>query len=144
MELLINAGANVNAIGSDGVRSVIYKYERALAYEKEAIPVQAKEYLKDYREKCCLVLGELMIHGAMPKNDEEKENILKIFEEREGFDKFKEVVKLKLEVNSVSNVVPPQKPPRTFEMSKRALAMMFCFRKSPFTLRCMTLRLVTH
>lgn len=67
MELLINAGANINAIGSDGIRSVIYKYERALAHEKEVMPVLGKEYLKDYKEKCCLILGELVIHGAMPR-----------------------------------------------------------------------------
>ncbi|GFQ77671.1 ankyrin repeat domain protein, putative [Trichonephila clavata] len=29
MELLINAGANINAIGSDGIRSVIYNYRPA-------------------------------------------------------------------------------------------------------------------
>lgn len=115
MELLINAGANVNAIGSDSIRSVIYKYERALAHEKEVMPVLGKEYLKDYKEKCCLILGELVINGAMPRNVAEKEKILNVFKEREGFDEFKEVIKLKLEANSVGNMIPPQKPPRTFE-----------------------------
>ncbi|MGL9717260.1 MAG: hypothetical protein ACR5K9_00890 [Wolbachia sp.] len=110
MALLINAGASVNAIGSDGIRNMIYEYNRALAHEKGA-PVQAREFLTEYREKCCLVLGELIIHGAIPKNNEEKKNILKIFEEREGSDEFKEVVKLKLEANSA---IPPKKPPRTF------------------------------
>lgn len=111
MELLINAGANVNAIGSDGIRSVIYKYERALAHEKRVMHYD----LKDYKEKCCFILGELVINGAMPRNVEEKEKILNIFKEREGFDEFKEVVKLKLEANSVGNMIPPKKPPRTFE-----------------------------
>lgn len=115
MELLINAGANINAIGSDGIRSVIYNYERALAHEKEVMPVLGKEYLKDYKEKCCLILGELVINGAMPRNVAEKEKILNIFKKREGFNEFKEVVKLKLEANSVGNIIPPKKPPRTFE-----------------------------
>lgn len=113
MKLLINAGANVNAIGSDSIGSVIYKYERALTHEKEVMPVLGKEYLKDYKEKCCLMLGELIVNGAMPRNVAEKEKILNIFKEREGFDEFKEVVKLKLE--AVGNMIPPQKPPRTFE-----------------------------
>ncbi|WP_250296029.1 hypothetical protein [Wolbachia endosymbiont of Oedothorax gibbosus] len=111
MELLINSGANVNAIGSDGIRSVIYKYERALAHEKRVMHYD----LKDYKEKCCFILGELVINGAMPRNAEEKEKILNIFKEREGFDEFQEVVKLKLEANSVGNMIPPKKPPRTFE-----------------------------
>lgn len=111
MELLINAGANVNAIGSDGIRSVIYKYERALAHEKRVMHYD----LKDYKEKCCFILGELVINDAMPRNVEEKEKILNIFKEREGFDEFKEVVKLKLEANSVGNMIPPKKPPRTSE-----------------------------
>ncbi|MDR0773267.1 MAG: ankryin [Wolbachia pipientis] len=120
MELLINAGANINAIGSDGIRSVIYKYERALAHEKEVMPVLGKEYLKDYKEKCCLILGELVINGAMLRNVAEKEKILNIFKEREGFDEFKEVVKLKLEANSVGNMIPPKKPPRTFEYESKS------------------------
>src|SRR6266576_2228411 len=109
MELLINAGANVNAIGINSIGSVIYKYERALAHEKRVMHYD----LKDYKEKCCFILGELVINGAMPRNVEEKEKILNIFKEREGFDEFKEVVKLKLEANSVGNMIPPQKPPRT-------------------------------
>ncbi|GFQ69025.1 uncharacterized protein TNCT_407351 [Trichonephila clavata] len=111
MELLINAGANVNAIGINSIGSVIYKYERALAHEKRVMHYD----LKDYKEKCCFILGELVINGAMPRNVEEKEKILNIFKEREGFDEFKEVVKLKLEANSVGNMIPPKKPPRTFE-----------------------------
>ncbi len=116
MELLINAGANVNAIGINSIGSVIYKYERALAHEKRVMHYD----LKDYKEKCCFILGELVINGAMPRNVEEKEKILNIFKEREGFDEFKEVVKLKLEANSVGNMIPPQKPPRTFEYKPKS------------------------
>lgn len=116
MELLINAGANVNAIGINSIGSVIYKYERALAHEKRVMHYD----LKDYKEKCCFILGELVINGAMPRNVEEKEKILNIFKEREGFDEFKEVVKLKFEANSVGNMIPPKKPPRTFEYESKS------------------------
>lgn len=115
IELFIKAGANVNTIGSDSIRSVIHKYERALAHEKEVEQIFGREYLKDYKEKCCLVLGELVVNGAMPKTAKEKEKILDIFKKREGFNEFQEVVKLKLETNSINNITPPQKPPRTFE-----------------------------
>jgi hypothetical protein len=116
MELLINAGANVNAIGINSIGIVIYKYESALAHEKRVMHYD----LKDYKEKCCFILGELVINGAMPRNVEEKEKILNIFKEREGFDEFREVVKLKFEVNSVGNMIPPKKPPRTFEYESKS------------------------
>ncbi|MDM8335230.1 hypothetical protein [Wolbachia pipientis] len=113
MVLLINAGASVHAIGSDGVRSIIYKYKRALAYEKEA-PEQAKEFLAKYKEKCCLVLSELIIHGAISKNNEEEKNILKIFEKRECFG----------ESSSASNVIPPENSPRTFNCKPTNMEFM--------------------
>ncbi|WP_224721416.1 hypothetical protein [Candidatus Wolbachia massiliensis] len=119
MVSLINAGANVNAIGSDGVKSIIYKYERALAQREEDLPVQAREFFTEYREKCCLVLGELIMHDAMPKNDEEKKSILKIFKEEKGFNEFMEVVKLKLKAS------PPKKPPRTFEYKPTNTGSMY-------------------
>ncbi len=115
MKLLTDAGANVNAIGSDSIGSVIYKYDRALAHEKEVMPIFGKEYFKDYKEKCCLMLGELVANGVMPQNAAEKEKILDIFKETDGFNEFKEVAKLKFETNSVSNMIPPKKSPRTFE-----------------------------
>ncbi|NSX82994.1 hypothetical protein GOM44_00325 [Wolbachia endosymbiont of Atemnus politus] len=68
------------------------------------------------------MLGELIIHGAMPKNNAEKEDILEIFEKKEGFDEFKEVVKLKLGANSVR---PPKKTPRTFEYKPANIKSMY-------------------
>ncbi|WCR57558.1 hypothetical protein [Wolbachia endosymbiont of Ctenocephalides felis wCfeJ] len=117
VKLLINAGANVNTIDTS---DIVYKYKRALAHEKEDISVQARKFLKDHREKCCLVLGELVIHGAMPKNGKEKKDILRIFKEVEGFNEFKEVAELKLNANSISNLL--KKPPITFQYQLNLLS----------------------
>ncbi|MGL9725493.1 MAG: hypothetical protein ACR5KV_01960 [Wolbachia sp.] len=91
-----------------------------------------KENLRNHREKCCLILGELIINGAIPQNAEESKEVLEIFKQTEVFDELKEVVKLKFK---------PQKPAK---ISKYKPNIILYFQKSPFTLKYITLKLLIH
>lgn len=96
MTLLISAGANINEI-NDSIGNVILQYKIA----SEAMQYGDKDSLKDRKEKCCLVLGELI--------KKERKEILEILKQTESCDKLKEEVELKFKANS------PKKPPRIFE-----------------------------
>lgn len=96
MTLLISAGANINEI-NNSIGNVILQYKIA----SEAMQYGDKDSLKDRKEKCCLVLGELI--------KKERKEILEILKQTESCDKLKEEVELKFKANS------PKKPPRIFE-----------------------------
>lgn len=94
--LLISAGANINEI-NNSIGNVILQYKIA----SEAMQYGDKDSLKDRKEKCCLVLGELI--------KKERKEILEILKQTESCDKLKEEVELKFKANSL------KKPPRIFE-----------------------------
>lgn len=70
------------------------------------MPYGDKEDLRNRREKCCLVLDELIINGPVPQDAKESKEISEIFKQTKGFDELKEVGELEFK---------PQKPPRIFE-----------------------------
>ncbi|WP_174132657.1 hypothetical protein [Wolbachia endosymbiont of Atemnus politus] len=51
MVLLINAGANVNAMGDYGIKSITQEYKRASALEQGASVVQIREFFTEYKKK---------------------------------------------------------------------------------------------
>ncbi|WP_353288082.1 hypothetical protein [Wolbachia endosymbiont (group B) of Gerris lacustris] len=105
MTLLIDAGADVNEIEKNSIGNVVLQYKIA----SEAMPYGDKENLRNHREKCCLVLGELIKNDRIPQDAKERKEILEILKQTKGYDKLKEEVEPKFKANS------PKKPPRIFE-----------------------------